>query len=1120
MERYDKVDLDLECEYGGTVAHKASLFGGMFKKPSKAAEPSAKAQDSLSVNGELSTSSDSLAEINSSSSSKDKGGMFKGMFKKTTKSTKDDEPQEASISSQHPELSVSSDSLTDNKSSKDKSGMFGGILKRSPRLGHTRRPSQDLLDFTADENLSESTNTKEASISSQHPELSVSSDSLADNKSSKDKSGMFGGILKRSPRLGHTRRPSQDLLDFTADENLSESTNTKESAGKMKKSPKANGTRAASKEDLTAQSELSKSNDSLSKTKESGGFSAIFKNPFGARAPSQEDVCAAAELPGSSENLSENNTKEKGFFSGMFKKKGARSQSQDDLSVDEELSASNDNLTEKSSKGGVAAKVLKNASSPQEKEKTENCGDQNELSSAAPKPKTKKGGFSAMMKSTFYSDKQEKNSEPDDEESSEGEGDGQPNHKQSKLAGAMTKLNPFKAAQKHEKPPGSDDEDQTVSSEKPSTHKQSAMVEAMSKLNPFRSAAKKDTEDTETPEENRKQSEKKPDLVKRNLIQPERKEKGETPPILRRPRAEEMKATSMHEKERQRRPEEKEKLPVEKKGKRSETPIVPPRPSEEEMNRTVRKKDNQQRSQSGDEGNKNESNVTDDDEKHNSQNKPVKVKKHKHQLYMPQVGFKAASDDEGLKDDESLPKEEKKEEDKDQPEKPKVKKPKQRNPFMPRNRATSDDEGLKDEEDSSSKEEIKEDEEKEIIEKPKVKKPKKHNPFMPRVKPKVIQRSKDGAAGENEEPQRSLFDQLEDFRIEPSRPEDSQEVEDLMDWWNTVESWEDTPQDDDMTEKEEAKAFAVTAEKVQKGIRVFNKLFSERAESLWQHVIDLNAIADGLDKFTKKTKIAQITGGSTSAIGGVATITGLALAPVTMGTSLIVTAVGLGVATAGGLTSAGAGISNQVNNSMDRKKVEKIVEDYQDKIADLNKCLKFIKQGIENLRRFDLLKMKKSAYNQDFPALTSQFYEDGAMAGKAILINANEIMRVVQIANVAGSTAARAVQIASMATGVLTGLFVAMDIYFVAKDSKELKKGAKSDFAAKIREVATQLHDGLVELNTIREELQSTAPDDNREGDVKETEREKNEKYDESSEDEIDRIKKALKKDLENKEYV
>ncbi|XP_070974668.1 uncharacterized protein [Oncorhynchus clarkii lewisi] len=368
----------------------------------------------------------------------------------------------------------------------------------------------------------------------------------------------------------------------------------------------------------------------------------------------------------------------------------------------------------------------------------------------------------------------------------------------------------------------------------------------------------------------------------------------------------------------------------------------------------------------------------------------------------------------------------------------------------------------------------------------KMKKPRRHNPFMPRgaggkgkAMPKKVE-TQPGATGsdskENDGGNKSLFDQLEEFRVNPAEPEEQQDMDGLMDWWGTVEQWEDMPQEDDLTEKEEAKAFAVTAEKVRKGIRVFNKLFSERAESLWQHVIDLNSIADALDCFNKKTKIAQITGGSTSAVGGVCTIVGLALAPVTMGTSLIITAVGLSVATAGGLTSAGAGLSNTVNNSMDRKKVEAIVTDYQKKMTDINKCMLFIKQGIESLRRFDLLKMKKHAYNRDFPGLNN-IYEDGAMAGKAILINANEIMRVVQIANVAGSTAARAVQIASMATGVLTGLFVGMDIYFVAKDSKELKKGAKSEFAAKIREVATQLHDGLVELNSIRVELQSTDPD-------------------------------------------
>ncbi|XP_012775698.1 apolipoprotein L1 isoform X2 [Maylandia zebra] len=452
--------------------------------------------------------------------------------------------------------------------------------------------------------------------------------------------------------------------------------------------------------------------------------------------------------------------------------------------------------------------------------------------------------------------------------------------------------------------------------------------------------------------------------------------------------------------------------------------------------------------------------------------------------------------------------------------------------------AASDDVGLNADEESASKEEKNKEEVKEKME-TNVKKKKRHNPFMPDVKAKVIQRrAQETAQAESEGANRSVFDQLEDYRIGTASAEHSNDV-DLMEWWETVEQWKDPPQHKDMTEKEEAKAFALTAEKLQKGIRVFNKLFTDRAESLWQHVIDLNGIADGLDKFSKNTKIAQITGGSTSAVGGVATVAGLALAPFTMGTSLIVTAVGLGIAAAGGLTSAGAGISNQVNNTMDRKKVEKIVQDYQEKMEDINKCLTFIKQGIENLRRFDLIKMKNSAYNQDFPSLTSKFYEDGAMAGKAILVNANEIMRFVQFAHVAGSTAARAVQIASMATGVLTGLFVVMDIYFVSKDSKELKKGAKSEFAAKIREVAQQLHDGLVELNSIHQELQFNSPEKDSEKTTKDLDSEKKEKdnkekkekdgkdlnsekkdNDSSDEDEIDRIKKAIKKDLENREYV
>ena len=112
-----------------------------------------------------------------------------------------------------------------------------------------------------------------------------------------------------------------------------------------------------------------------------------------------------------------------------------------------------------------------------------------------------------------------------------------------------------------------------------------------------------------------------------------------------------------------------------------------------------------------------------------------------------------------------------------------------------------------------------------------------------------------------------------------------------------------------------SRSFSVLADKVHRGLRVFNKVFTERAEILWQSIILLPAITDALSDFHRKAKAAGIT---TTAVGGVAAITGLALAPFTFGASLVITAVGVGMATAGGIASA---TSDNSNNMHDRKKV-------------------------------------------------------------------------------------------------------------------------------------------------------------------------------------------------------
>ncbi|XP_035282723.1 uncharacterized protein LOC118232162 isoform X4 [Anguilla anguilla] len=288
-------------------------------------------------------------------------------------------------------------------------------------------------------------------------------------------------------------------------------------------------------------------------------------------------------------------------------------------------------------------------------------------------------------------------------------------------------------------------------------------------------------------------------------------------------------------------------------------------------------------------------------------------------------------------------------------------------------------------------------------------------------------------------------------KVEETGGMEDGDTDSLMEWWNTVEQWDELPSDDeDWVGDGEVKELKVLAEKVQKGIHVFNKVFMEQAEGLWQHIIDLNAIAENINEFHKKAKIASITGGTTSAVGGVTAIAGLALAPVTLGASLIITAVGIGVATAGGLTSASASISDSVHNSQDRKKVERIVEDYQTKMADISKCLRYVQQGLEKLLAYNLLKMD--------------------LAGEQGL----GLSRAVQMASEASGASERAVQLSSQVSTVLTGLFQGMDDYYMDKDSRELKKGCKTEFAAKIREVANRLHEALVELNSIREELQDT----------------------------------------------
>uniref|UniRef100_A0A3P9MHS6 Uncharacterized protein n=1 Tax=Oryzias latipes TaxID=8090 RepID=A0A3P9MHS6_ORYLA len=285
--------------------------------------------------------------------------------------------------------------------------------------------------------------------------------------------------------------------------------------------------------------------------------------------------------------------------------------------------------------------------------------------------------------------------------------------------------------------------------------------------------------------------------------------------------------------------------------------------------------------------------------------------------------------------------------------------------------------------------------------------------------------------------------------------EDEDEDEDgdtdsLMEWWYTVEKWDEvlSDEEDAAAIKDETKSFTILADKVDRGLRVFNKIFTERAELLWHSVIMLHTLADDISDFHHKAKIAGITGGTTTAVGGIAAIAGLALAPFTLGTSLVITAVGAGVAAAGGITSASAAISDNVNNTNERKKMEVLLKEYEDQLEDIANIIHFVNQGLYRLRGHPFLRSGTQHYSQEW-----------------------EIRRAVQMISMVDSPVMKATDVVDKAVSSLQSLFKGIDKYFV-KDSRELKKGCRKEVVGRIREVAGVLNDSVVDLNAFREELQ------------------------------------------------
>ncbi|XP_041649939.1 uncharacterized protein LOC121513965 [Cheilinus undulatus] len=238
---------------------------------------------------------------------------------------------------------------------------------------------------------------------------------------------------------------------------------------------------------------------------------------------------------------------------------------------------------------------------------------------------------------------------------------------------------------------------------------------------------------------------------------------------------------------------------------------------------------------------------------------------------------------------------------------------------------------------------------------------------------------------------------------------------------------------------------------------------------------NLKEVANGLERVHKAATISSLTGGVIGAAGGITSIVGLALAPFTLGASLIVTGIGVGVGVAGGVTAGVSNITKMVTQSTDRKTVRGILKEFNEKVKAVAFWLQEINHSLENMTKGS----PAQKLNGDSGCHQIQS-NAAAVRMEEVLGGAAAVARCARVAKI-GTMAAqfsRVARVAEVATGVLAGLFVAVDIFFIAMDAKEISniKQAQEDgeTSSEIMKFVLAIRNSAEELQEVLDELKLT----------------------------------------------
>ncbi|XP_074511988.1 uncharacterized protein LOC141780594 isoform X4 [Sebastes fasciatus] len=250
----------------------------------------------------------------------------------------------------------------------------------------------------------------------------------------------------------------------------------------------------------------------------------------------------------------------------------------------------------------------------------------------------------------------------------------------------------------------------------------------------------------------------------------------------------------------------------------------------------------------------------------------------------------------------------------------------------------------------------------------------------------------------------------------------------------------------------------------------FISKFSERKPRMLQFLEDLEEDAVQLDRMNTRAKISSVAGSSVGAAGGVFSIIGLALIPVTAGASLALIMTGLGLGITSGVNSLVTTATEVGVNRKHQKKASETFQSFMEDVQCLQECLEEVTKretsqidvamGVGKvLRKVHVIRKTSDEFVDAASALKMLKNEELAVSAGKVAVQEGKALRNVprvaaDIPDIGQAVVKGPLALSKLARASLIGfnaLFLGMDVFFICKDSISLAKGSETKFSQFIR---------------------------------------------------------------------